>query len=143
MLDPFPFTESEWAGVDEAAAKVTNATLMDDDVLTASKLAELQIVLSSLRERYGDHPVLLETEADFLCDPVQSRQLYLQAIDGSMHSAIPAYTARISLAALLLDELGDREAARTQLMACEGETRELGEPWEQAQWMELLQRCVS
>lgn len=143
MLDPFPFSESEWGRVSKAAAEVTNATLMDDGVLAASKLVDLQIVLTSLREIHGDHPVLLETEADFLRDPMQSYQLYLQAIDGAVRGSIPTYTVRISLAALLLDDLSDRVAARTQLMACEVETTELGDSWEQAQWAELLQRCSS
>jgi hypothetical protein len=143
MLNPFPFSESEWGRVSEVAAEVTNATLMDDEVLAASKLADLQVVLGSLREMHGDHPVLLETEADFLLDPGQSCQLYLQAIDGAMRGSIPSYTVRLSLAALMLDELNDREAARTQLLACEVETTEVGDSWEQARWAELLRRCSS
>jgi hypothetical protein len=39
--------------------------LADDRILAASTLAELQAVVADLRLRFGDHPVLSETEADF------------------------------------------------------------------------------
>jgi hypothetical protein len=141
MLSPFPFSESEWDRVNKAAAAVTNATLQDDDVLAASKLVELQLLLASLRDVHGEHPILLETEADFLNDPAERRELYLQAIDGALHGKIPTYTIRISLAALLLDSFVDCDAARNELMACKVEVMELGDSGEQLQWNQLLQMC--
>jgi hypothetical protein len=141
MLNPFPFSETEWARVSEAARAVTNAALQDDEVLAASKLVELQLVLGSLRDTYGDHPVLLETEADFLNDSAQSCELYLRAIEGATRGDIPTYAIRISLAALLLDSFADCDAARNELSACKSEVTELGDSWEQSQWHELMQRC--
>jgi hypothetical protein len=114
---------------------------MDDDVLKASKLIDLQVVLLSLRDTHGDHPVLLETEADFLSDPPESRELYLRALEGATRGQIPTYTIRISLAELLLDVLADQDAARTQLAACADEVATLADQWDQARWKELLQRC--
>jgi hypothetical protein len=141
MLDAFPFSELAWARVNEAAAAVTNATLQDDEVLAASKVVELQMVLASLREAYGDHPVLLETEADFLDDPMERRDLYLRAIRGAVRGEIPTYTIRISLAALLLESFADRASARAHLADCATEVTEFGDAGERAQWNELMTKC--
>lgn len=48
-----------------ASLAIVNATFADDRVLAASAFVELRAVLRDLRTRYGDHPVLAETEADF------------------------------------------------------------------------------
>jgi hypothetical protein len=67
-VEAFPFTESEWASVQEAALLVVNAALVEDPVLRASHVSGLFDVLVDLRVRHGEHPVLLETQADFAED---------------------------------------------------------------------------
>jgi hypothetical protein len=75
-MNPFPFSESEWSRVAAATLAATNATLADDEVLSASHFVELQSVLTELRRVYGDHPVLLETEADFAAEGAERIALY-------------------------------------------------------------------
>ena len=81
-VEAFPFSEAEWAAVREAALPVVNAALADDAVLQASHLVGLMEVLAGLRARYGDHPVLLETEADFTEDDAESAALYGRRFPG-------------------------------------------------------------
>jgi predicted alpha/beta-fold hydrolase len=65
-VDDFPFSDAEWDAVVVAARAVVNAAIAEDRVLAASAFAELQAVLNDLRTRHGDHPILAETEADFV-----------------------------------------------------------------------------
>ena len=64
-VDDFPFSDAEWEAVRLAALDVVNAAFAEDRTLAAAAFVELQAVLADLRARYGDHPVLAETEADF------------------------------------------------------------------------------
>lgn len=64
-MDDFPFSDDEWEAVLVASRDIVNAVFAGDRTLAASALVELQAVLADLRARYGDHPVLAETEADF------------------------------------------------------------------------------
>ena len=140
-MDAFPFTKAEWDAVGHAALPVVNAGLVDDDVLRASHLVGLLDVLAQLRARYGDHPVLLETEADFLEDHGERLRLYQQAVCNAVANGLPTLSIRLSLARLLL-EMGRRSAARDELFACEGEVCE-GDESERAQWAELVAQSKS
>ena len=113
-MEPFPFTEAEWDAVSQAALPVVNADLADDDALRAAHLVGLLDVLAQLRDRYGDHPILLETQADFVEGPGQRFALYQQAACNAVANGLPTLSIRLSLARLLL-ELGQPSAARDEL----------------------------
>ena len=140
----FPFSRREWRAVWRASRAVTNATLADDRVLRSSHFAELQRVLEDLRVARGDHPILLETEADFSDENVAARSLYLKAIELALRLGLPTYTARISLARLLLDAFGMTADAHLQLLACRDEVGAAADDSEQKQWRALMDRasCV-
>jgi hypothetical protein len=132
----FPFTEEEWRAVSDAALPVVNAILAGDAVLRASHRVELLDVLAQLRARHGDHPVLLETQADFTEDDEESLALYQQAVRIAVAHELPTLSIRLSLTKLLL-EMGERTAAREELLACESELCE-GDESDRASWAELL-----
>jgi hypothetical protein len=138
-MDAFPFSEAEWATVVEASRCLTNATLADDEVLSASCLVALKDVLSTLRERYGEHPVLLETEADFIDNAEERIALYETALRASVAHGLPTLSIRISYAAVLLD-LGRSVAAMGELLAGKDELASADE-YEQKQWRELLAKA--
>jgi hypothetical protein len=48
-MEPWPFSEAEWAAVSEAARPVVDAGLAEDALLRASHLINLLDVLASLR----------------------------------------------------------------------------------------------
>ena len=140
-MDPFPFTESEWSRVSDATLAITNATLADDEVMRESHFVELQIVLSGLRRIYGDHPVLLETEADFTSEAIEQVAIYERAKHAALVRGLPTLSIRVALARALLDELNDAHRAYEELMACAGEVEDTDEDWTRQWWTELHAKC--
>jgi len=141
-MHPFPFSEEEWSRVNQAAADIVNQSLMNDPVLHVAGVTEMCAILDELRQHHGEHPILLETQADFIGDKVQSRDLYRQAIELAVRNYLPTYTARISLAGVLLTEFHDSNAASQQLIECNDELEQRADTWEQEQWAELMAQCT-
>ena len=137
----FPFSTDDWSRVQDAARAVLNATLAGDAVLRASQFEELRLVVTELRGRYGDHPALLETEADFSDDPAERRRLYQAAIQQAQDAGLVTYSVRIALARLLLDDFDEPDRAYGELRACEPELAAHADESERAEWAELLDRC--
>lgn len=135
-MDSFPFSQSEWTAVKEAARPVVNACLADDDVLNASHLVRLLEVLAGLRSRYGAHPILLETEADFTEDDLRRTKLYRRAATIADAHGLPTLSIRLSLVPLLL-EAGNADAARSELQACAGEVHSADES-DRRSWGDLV-----
>jgi hypothetical protein len=140
-VEEFPFSDEEWDEVCEATRLVCNATLIDDQALHQSYLVDLQEHLQTLQITYGRHPILLETEADFLDDPDERVVLYEEAIRIATENELPTYTIRISLAQLLLDSLNDVDGAGGHLASCASEVQARGDEHEKAQWSQLQSRC--
>lgn len=138
-MKAFPFTAAEWEAVRAASSSVVNAALADDDVLEASHLVGLGDVLGDLRSRYGDHPVLVETEADFAADDDERIGLYRRATRVAVANGLPTLSIRLSLADLLI-EIGKTVAAREELLACQGESTS-GDESDRETWAELMAAC--
>jgi hypothetical protein len=139
----FPFSTEEWGRVQEAARAVLNATLAEDFALRRSHFEELRTVLAALRAKYGDHSVLLETEADFSDDPAEQVELYREAVRQAPRAGLATCSARIALARLLLEDFGEPGQAFAELMACESELRAHADEAERREWAELVVRCES
>ncbi len=88
-MEAFPFSSDEWSQVQEAARGVVNASLAGDGVLQASLLEEFRDILVVLRAKYGEHPVLLETAADFTEDTSERVALY-EAAKKPFHNSVAA-----------------------------------------------------
>ena len=140
-MDEFPFSKEEWARVRAATHSVMNAALADDTTLRQSLMNELERVLEDLRCRYGDHPVLLETAADFQDTPTKQVGLYRSAIRLAEQNHLPTRSIRISLARVLLEDFGDASAAARELFACHGELRINADENDLAEWSQLLSKC--
>lgn len=134
-MDAFPFTEAEWEEVTEVSWSVTNATLANDPTLRASFFMELQQVLHVLRGRYGEHSVLLETEADFSEDADVRLTLYRQSLELAERHSLPTLSIRLSLAQRLI-ECERREEAARELLACKREV-ECADRYDSEQWKAL------
>ena len=120
-MHPFPYSSDEWEFVSTASLKVVNATLADDDVLRASCFIGLQEVLDELRTRHGEHPVLLETEADFTDDLPERVELYQRAIGLALANRLSTLSIRLSLARVYLEDLRQPAQARHELVECQHE----------------------
>src|SRR5436190_12684219 len=91
-MELFPFSTDEWSLVSETARAVVNATLAEDEILHASLIEELHRVLADLRSKYGEHPVLLETEADFNQNVERRIALYEKAKHAALTTGLPTYS---------------------------------------------------
>ena len=135
-----PFTAAEWDAVRWAAKSVTDAVQADDANRRAARFADLRGVLADLRKRHGNHPLLIETEADFIPDSRDAADLYRQAEDAAVAAEWPTISIRLGLARVLFEELGQPGAAREVLLACREEL-----PFAAAaqceEWSALLAAC--
>lgn len=140
-MDPFPFTPEDWEKLAEAALVSINATLAEDSVLNASALVQVQEVLTGLRAKYGEHPVLLETEADFCEDPPSRLALYERAKEIAVAHALPTLSIRVEIAALLLHDFGRPAGARAELLACKDEVPAEQDELTKERWESLMTEC--
>jgi len=135
----FPFTDAEWEAIKGAALLVVNASLVEDIPMRASAYAGVLDKLGDLRARYSDHPVLLETQADFADVNAERVELYRRAAAVAEAHGLPTLSIRLSLAGLLL-EAGEGWAAGSELLACEEEATK-GDDFDQASWADLSARA--
>jgi predicted Zn-dependent protease len=140
-MQEFPFTKQEWQCVVEVSTALTNATLEDDDVLQASLFMELSEVLEELRNRHGDHPILLETQADFCDDRLLRQKMYRSAIRLAESNGLQTLTIRISLACVLLESFDNPTEAIRELNACAHELAAQADKWDIQKWHELMGKC--
>jgi hypothetical protein len=139
-MDRFPFSRKEWRLVRDAARAVAEAAETNDPEHRETRFVELQKQLKGLRERYGDHPALLETEADFTLDAPTAVAMYRKAGETAAFHGLPTLSIRMALARLLLEELGDVGGARSALLAGRAELADARSP-ECSTWAELLVEC--
>ena len=123
-MDAWPFSEEDWESVEEAVIDLVNASGEEDDEVIAANLKNVFDLLEALAIKYGPHPVLYETKADILPNPAERVELYRQAIHLAESNALQTLTIRLSLAEVLIEDLGDFAAAREELEACKGELTE-------------------
>lgn len=139
-MEAWPFSEEEWQAVGDAALPVVNAHFARDEVLRASCLLTLCEILDDLRTRHGDHPILLETEADFTDEDEERLPLYGRAIAAAEAHETQTLTIRISLAEALL-RLSRPAEARAELLACRDEMQESEDESDRRSWSELVAEC--
>lgn len=135
-MEEFPFTPDDWQRVADAAWPKVSATWAGDEALGASAFLTLQEVLHELRAKYGEHPILLETEADFTDDEQEQLRLYRAAIALANQHALQTLTIRLSLASLLL-HTGPTEDAITELYSCEAELPD-GDDHQRESWYDMV-----
>ena len=77
---PEGIDKSDWDTVHQMACDVANASLLEDDVLRASRNTAMLDLLGNLQKKYGDHPSILATIGDYLDDPADRRRQYTKAL---------------------------------------------------------------
>ena len=137
-METFPFSRFEWQQVKDVTHSIVNATLVNDVVLQVSLFQQLTALLETLRDRYGEHPILLETTADFCDDHSLQLDLYRRAIRLAEGHNLPTLSIRISLASVLLQDFHDQSEAARELLACESEVATWGDKSQKREWCQLL-----
>jgi hypothetical protein len=137
-LEDFPCEAGEWARVKEITLGIVNATLADDDVLARAGFLELEECSNALISKYGSHPVLLETLADFAPDPEMQLELYRKASEESLTRKRPIHTIHVCWGRILIEECRRPEEALRILEACSRDVEVLADEDEKAEYCRLL-----
>ncbi len=130
-------TEAEWNPLKDLANSILNAFYADDEVLEASLRLEMRNLVAGLQERYGDHPVLLETMADYMEDAAERTLLYRRAVELAEAHGLPTLSIRLTLAQVLVHDLGHSVAALEELRACANDASD-GSEMDRGEWASLL-----
>ncbi|HKB04218.1 MAG TPA: hypothetical protein VKD90_18485 [Gemmataceae bacterium] len=140
MSAELPYSAEEWDAIQWAAGAVTRAAQAGDSEARAARFADFQSILNEVRQRHGNHPILWEMEADFTVEPRAAAELYVRAERASEALGRSTVSIRLSLARLLLEEMGQPEGAKLTL---ESITDQLPRATNAqcAHWAELLARC--
>ncbi|MEQ8785244.1 MAG: hypothetical protein RIC55_03060 [Pirellulaceae bacterium] len=141
-MQEFPFSADEWDAVTASGNRLVNATLADDSVLRDVLLREFFELLAQLRARHGEHPVLLETEADYLDDPLERKHRYEAALRLARENHLPTFTICIFFAQLLMDEFDDVHRAAEILASCRDEIERDADPYYRGEWTQLVGRTA-
>jgi hypothetical protein len=141
-MDPWPFDDRDWSKVEKIIERYKKAVFAADDVVCHSLSREMHALVVKLEKKYGEHPVLLETKADFTEGRNKRLKLYRRALELAVEHGMPTLTIRIWLAELLLEEFRNAKEARRVLK--EGEDEFL-EPDQEPDWVskfaELWWKC--
>ncbi len=136
-MEAFPFTDAEWEPLKDLADSILNAHSADDEVLWASLRLEMLDLLGGLQKRHGDHPVLLETMADYMEDAAERIPLYRRAAEIAEAHGLPTLSIRLALTNVLVHDLGDSVAALEELHGCGSDAPD-GCEIERREWASLL-----
>ncbi|RYD17418.1 MAG: hypothetical protein EOP88_26685 [Verrucomicrobiaceae bacterium] len=96
-MTPDGISTADWNRVHEAACRIVNAIMMDDDVLSDHHTSSLFEILDELERRYGRLPSILATRADFSDDPLEAIPLLEEALALSTD----ALSSRLALQSLV------------------------------------------
>jgi len=141
-MDPWPFEDEDWEEVERLNWRAFEAVRAEDDIVRESIRQEMLDKLRELEDKYGEHPVLLETRADNTRDAREQLRLYRRALELAVEHGHDTLTIRIWLAELLLDGFGEADQARQVLK--DGEDEFL-DPDQEPEWAskfaEVWWRC--
>jgi hypothetical protein len=140
MSGELPYSAEEWDAIQWAAGAVTAAAQAGDPEARAARFADFQSILNEVRQRHGHHPILWELEADFTTDPRAAAELYVRAERAADDMRRSTVSIRLSLARLLVDEMGQPEGAKLTLQSCIDELPHATNA-QCAVWAELLAKC--
>ena len=132
-MEEFPFTDAEWDPLKSVVDSILDARSAGDEAVVASLHLDMLDLVDGLRARHGDHPVLLETAADFTDDDAEGVILYRRAVEIAEANGLPTLSIRVALASNLMS-LGEPAAALEELHACGGEAV-AGPEDEQSSWL--------
>ena len=100
----------------ELVSKIVRASEAGDTVVESAELSRLRTLYVRYEALGIPDPFLTEAMADYTDDPSEAVRLYRLALaQSAQHSDEPTHTKRICMAERLV-ELGDLEAARTELL---------------------------
>ncbi len=109
-MDKFPFTKDEWGEIGDISYDMVNEVYNDDNV-SPELFSKFVTIINKLENKYGKHPLLLETLADHTHDPEERKKLYAEALDIAITNGLPTISIRISFAEVFIEYFQDNSMA--------------------------------
>jgi hypothetical protein len=138
IVTPQGISDADWDRVKELAVAIVNAT-QDDEEGGETETDALMTFLDSLEKKYGSHPGILSTRADFLSDPDEAvallEEAYTLAVDRK-DARSRLYIAD-TLAGTFIRELEDADAGETWLQRVAEELKSTGDEGDITSYEEL------
>jgi hypothetical protein len=138
IVTPQGISDADWDRVKELAVAIVNAT-QDDEEGGEAETDALMTFLDGLEKKYGAHPGILSTRADFLSDPDEAvallEQAYALAVDRK--DARGRLYIADTLAGTFIRELEDAAAGETWLQRVAEELKSTGDESDITSYEEL------
>ena len=99
-------------------------------------------IIKKLENKYGRHPVLLETLADFTDEPEESKKLYTDALEIAKKNGLPKISICISFAELLIDHFDDNAYALQILKSTDNEIKQHTDKWDVKNYYRLKRKLT-
>ncbi len=141
-MNEFPFEKDEWDRLTQLVYQYVTPILNDQDPDECA-LPIIQSYVEDLKDKYGDHPILIETEADFESDVVEQNYLYEKATKVAIKNGLPTLSIRLSHARLKLHDLKQKDEAKKIIEECREEMLKSGDEYDKEEWQEILKECDS
>ena len=133
---PEGISSEDWKPLQEAAAKVVNASFSGDATLDDNFTEELFRLLDGLEEKYGRLSVLIATRADFSPDPREAISLYEEVLDDESDEKTRILALQ-SLVTLLIEEKSGDQLIESRLAELKEISKEGSPEWEE--YLDLLE----
>lgn len=139
IATPQGISEADWNRVKELAVAIVNATTEDDEDGGVAETADLMGFLDGLEKKYGSHPGILSTRADFLSDPDEAVSMLEEAwgLAVNRRDARSRLYIADALASTYIRELEDAQAGRKWLERVAQELKSSGDESDITSYEEL------
>jgi len=140
-MDKFPFTKDEWGEIGDISYDMVNEVYKDDNV-SPELFSKFVTIINKLENKYGKHPLLLETLADHTHDPEERKKLYAEALDIAITNGLPTISIRNTFATLLIEEFEDHSMALQILQAGDEEIKKHDDEYNIEQYFKLKRKLT-
>jgi len=140
IVTPQGISDADWERVKELALAIVNASEGDEEG-GVDETASLMSFLDRLEQKYGAHPGILSTRADFLSDPDEAVTLLEQAwgVAVNRRDARSRLYIADTLASTYIRELEDAQAGEKWLDRVAQELKSAGDETDITSYQELRQ----
>lgn len=138
IATPDGISDADWDRVKELAVAIVNAT-QDDEEGGEEETIALMGFLDGLEAKYGPHPGIISTRADFLSDPDEAVRLLEQAYTLAVERRDARSRLYIAdtLAGTFIRELEDADSGETWLRRVAEELKNTGDESDITSYEEL------
>jgi Ni,Fe-hydrogenase I large subunit len=140
-MDKFPFSKDEWGEIEDISYEMVNSVYMYDKVSTEI-FSKFLAIIKKLETKYGRHPVLVETLADFTDDPKERKKLYTEALEIATKHGLPTISIRNTFATLLIEEFQDHSMANQILEPTDREIEQHDDELDIAEYYRLKRKLT-